>query len=177
MLLPSTHPMGPAEGGQRGPYGGRDRKGKGSPATPSAHPRLAASGGAAEGGPHQTHPWLRPSCRFKAPVTQAPPAGRISPSAGPGRALLVHQPTAWRGHWGRGHQGKPGLAVLMTPPETPDPKAPHKGYIPQSGPTGSRSLHQRPCDHLQEAALASHPTSCPALPACPALKPRTQVLW
>lgn len=51
-----------------------------------------------------------------------------------------------------------GLVGLVTPPETPAPKPLHKGYIPQSGLTGAHSLCQRPCDHLQEAALTSHPT-------------------
>lgn len=46
-------------------------------------PHLAASGGAAEGGPHPTQPWPRPSPRLRAPVTQAPPDGQHQSREGP----------------------------------------------------------------------------------------------
>lgn len=104
-------------------------KGKGAQQL-SAHPYLAVSGGASGRGRHQTHSWPRPSSRFKAPVTPTPPAGRIPPSAGLGRALLVKrdEPTQLTCHlvrapgwWPPGEAG-PGWPHNWTrKPQIPNP--------------------------------------------------------
>ena len=92
-----------------------------------------------------------------------PTAGLVRPQRvweeppGQRQASPPDRPTPWRGRstvtTSRAEPGRPRKSS-----RTPAPEPLHKGYIPRSGPTSARSLHQQPRGHLQEGAL----TSCPA---------------